>query len=122
MNLSKPQIIHQAATIEDNAELIAGLARTGSIKLTDQGRGLKLKSVKQNVWLDISDEVLASYAKQLKTRQQEQTNLIANFEARLSNKSYVDHAPKKIVDETKQSLIDAKAVLATLDDELNRLD
>ena len=121
MNLSKPNIIHQSATIEDNEDLIASLARTGSITLTDQGRGLKLTSAKQHVWLDIPDEVLTSYSKKLKEKQQEQIKLIANFEARLSNKSYVDHAPQKIVDDTKQSLSDAKAVLETLEDELKRL-
>jgi len=39
---------------------------------------------------------------------------IKNFEARLSNKKYVDNAPKKLVDETKGALEKAKEKLAKI--------
>ena len=42
---------------------------------------------------------------------QETTNSIAQLEGRLSNKNYVDKAPKELVEQTKQQLKDAKTKL-----------
>ena len=120
VQLSKPTILHQSASIQDNAKLITKLAKTGEIKLTDEGKGLKLKSTKQNVWIDIDEETLTSYKDKLNEKLEEQKSLIKSLESRLNNKSYVDNAPKNIVDDTKEKLKDALEKSDLLSAEIER--
>lgn len=120
MELQKPSLLHSSKLIADNHELIQRLARLGSVKAVEQGKGLGLTSTVEPAWLDISDETISGYIKTLKTQQTEQVKLIKNLEGRLSNDSYVQHAPESVVQQTRDQLADAKTQHDQLVEELAR--
>lgn len=121
MNLTKQTLLHDSAVVGDSSELIQRLAKLGDVQQTEQGRGLALTTSQEPVWLDIDDETIGGYIQSLKDQQTEQVKLIKNLEGRLSNDSYVQHAPDAIVQQTKDQLAKAKAQHDQLVEELARL-
>jgi valyl-tRNA synthetase len=107
--------------IADNAALIKRLAKLLEVKYTDQPKGLRLPNGGREAWLDVSDETLYQHQTNLETRLAETHAEIANFEARLANKNYVEKAPAALVDETKKQLAEKQAVVAALLKELEIL-
>jgi valyl-tRNA synthetase len=103
-----------------NAELIKRMARLANVTEVTDGTGLYLTSTKYRCWLDIDMSTAQSYQKQLGEKRQAQEDAIKRLEGRLNNKSYVDNAPGKVVDETKQQLKDAKQQLESLTKEYER--
>ncbi|MCA9344672.1 valine--tRNA ligase [Candidatus Saccharibacteria bacterium] len=120
MELKRPNLLHSSDLVEDENQLITRMARIGEIRKTDKGRGYRLKSTKQKVWLDISDDILATYTKQLKENLKEVQRQIANYESRLSNKGYLAKAPDKVVNDTKSSLAEAETKAKLLSEEVKR--
>jgi valyl-tRNA synthetase len=110
----------QAPLIENNAELIKRLARLGSIRQVQEGRGVKLVSVKLDVWLDIDHSVAKKYLSELTEQQAKQTAVIDQLKQRLSNKAYLQKAPKNLVSQTRQQLSDAESQLKALTDQEKR--
>ncbi|MDB5181994.1 MAG: Valyl-tRNA synthetase [Candidatus Saccharibacteria bacterium] len=106
--------------LTDNAELITRLARLNAVTEVTDGTGLYLTSTKYRSWLDIDADTARGYQKQLGEKRDAQEQVIKRLEGRLANKSYVDNAPKKVVDETKQQLEDAKGQLEALTKEYER--
>ena len=97
--------------VADNAVLIQKLAKLKDIQLVDQARGLRLPNSGREAWLDVSEKTLYEHQTNLESRLAETHAAIANFEARLANKSYVDKAPAELVEDTKKQL-EAKQALA----------
>ena len=97
--------------IADNAVLIQKLAKLKEVSYVDQIRGLRLPNSGREAWLDVSQETIYEHQQNLEARLAETHANIANLEARLANKSYIEKAPRALVDETKQQL-DAKQALA----------
>jgi valyl-tRNA synthetase len=106
--------------LDDNGELIKRLARLHAVTEVAQGDGLFLTETKYRCWLDIDSTTARHYAEQLQTKQADQEKLIAQLEARLANKAYVDQAPAHIVEQTKQQLTEAQSQLTKLSDEIKR--
>lgn len=123
MKLKKPLLRHQeVGFMETNGELITRLARLGGVKLLEQGsEGLKLSSTRLNVWIDVTDEQIKSYAKELVTKQTEVKAQIKALKQRLDNKKYVHNAPAKVVQETKDQLAEVQATHDMLAADLARL-
>jgi valyl-tRNA synthetase len=106
--------------IKDHLELIKSLTRLTEIKEVRDGHGLHLTSTKHLAWLDIDQETANNFLAELKSKIDQQESHIKNLEARLSNKSYVDNAPKHLVEESQKQLEEAKATLEKIRDEHNR--
>jgi valyl-tRNA synthetase len=106
--------------IRDNAELIRRMARLEAVEEVKDGTGIYLTSTSYRCWLNIDSQAAAGYAQELEQKQTEQQKVVAQLEKRLSNKSYVDNAPKEIVTQTKEQLAEAKQLLENLEAEHTR--
>ncbi len=104
--------------VADNVILIQKLTKLQAIQHVDRTRGLRLPNSGREAWLDVSAETLYEHQTNLETRLAETHAIIANFEARLANKSYVDKAPAELVAETKQQLAEKQALAQALVGEL----
>ncbi len=118
---TKPTLLHDNETlVTDNADMITRLARLGDITTSSAGKGLRLSSSQMAVWLDLSDDQVSEFVGTLRERMAATQKSITALEGRLSNKSYVDNAPRNLVEETQASLQQAKRVLATQESELDK--
>jgi valyl-tRNA synthetase len=106
--------------LADNAELIKRMAKLGAVTEVTAGTGLYLTGTKYRSWLDIDVSTARSYQQQIGEKRQAQEKVIKHLEDRLANKSYVDNAPKKVVDQTKHQLQEARELLETLSKEYER--
>lgn len=106
--------------LNEQADLIASLARLDSVKEVSDGHGLHLTSVTYRCWLDVDQETAQNFAKELSGKIAEVQKLITQLEARLSNDNYVKNAPKAIVSETREQLQTAQEQLQKLQKEQAR--
>lgn len=114
-------LYQEDSLIEDNTELIAWLARLEKVEKADQPKGLRLAASNREAWLAIDENTLYEHQTNLEKRLAEARALEKNLEGRLSNKSYVEKAPAKLVDETKAQLSETKALIGRLVAELDVL-
>jgi valyl-tRNA synthetase len=118
---SKPKLYYQKAPLlEEQADLIERLGRLGAVQEAHSGEpdGLKLVNTKYDVWLGIDRATAQSYADKLKQQTEEKQESINRLKDRLVNKSYLERAPKNLVDETKSNLEEEEKSLKTLKTEL----
>lgn len=106
--------------LADNAELIARLAGLAGVKEVDSGHGLHLTSTPLTCWLDVDANTARRYIKKLEEQRTAHEQTIERLKARLDNKNYVKNAPKNLVDETKQQLIEQQELLNGVNDEIKR--
>lgn len=106
--------------LAEHGALVARLARLDAIQAVDDGEGLHLAATGRNCWLDVDQESLHAYAKQVSTKIVATQATITQLEGRLSNASYVANAPKHLVTETRTQLAEAHELLAHLSAEQNR--
>jgi valyl-tRNA synthetase len=109
-----------APFIADNAEIIKQLARLQAVTEVKDGTGLRLTSTTHRCWLDIDENVAKAYVKDLQQQQVKQEAIVKQLEGRLANKSYIDNAPKAIVKQTKEQLVEARQVLVNINHEKDR--
>ncbi len=109
---NKPQLVYQdAPLIEANAALITRLAKLGNVAYGALSEGIQLTQTTYKAMLDIPADVAKQYADKLAEQAKAETEAIKRLEARLSNKSYTEHAPAAVVKQTRTQLADAKARL-----------
>lgn len=121
LGLNRPQLYYtDVPFLRDNAELLTRLGALGGVQEVSSGTGLQLSSTTHRCWLDVDAGTLQEYAGQLAEQVTSQEKLIAQLQARLENKSYVDNAPKAIVNQTKDQLAEAQAALERLQTEQAR--
>jgi valyl-tRNA synthetase len=121
IHAEKPRLLYEAdVIITENAPLISKLARLSGVKQTEQGNGLRLSTTEHPVWLDLDDRQVQQFLDTLRERIQATEKSIKALESRLSNKSYVDNAPSRLVEETKAQLATAQETLQTQTTELSR--
>ncbi|HVV66467.1 MAG TPA: valine--tRNA ligase [Candidatus Saccharimonadales bacterium] len=109
-----------APFIHDNANIIKQLARLAAVTEVRDGQGVHLTSTSSHCWLDIDTATAQQYLGELTAKYERQEAVIKQLEGRLANKSYVENAPKEIVDETRQQLQEAKELLAGIEAEQKR--
>lgn len=109
-----------APLLAENAELIARLAKLQAATQVESGDGLHLTQTKYRSWLDIDQATARNYLKELEAKKADQTAVIDRLKGRLDNKSYVDNAPKQIVEQTREQLKEAEAVLEGINREYDR--
>ena len=115
-------LLYQAdSLIEDNKELIKRLAKLKEVTLVDQARGLRLAVSGRDAWLDVSAETLSEHQTNLEQRLAGTHRDIQALEGRLSNESYVQKAPAKLVDDTRKQLAEKQALVTRLEQELEVL-
>ena len=107
--------------IENNVEILKHLAQLNSAKTVEKGRGLRLAVANHEAWLDIDARTLSHHKAKLEERLGECRGQIKRLEGRLANKSYVDNAPAKVVNETRAQLAEHHALEARLVKELDIL-
>lgn len=103
--------------------LVARLSRLKAVVPAageDSKEGLRLTQTSYNAWLNVSPEVAKTYADDLAAQVKTQEDVIKQLKKRLSNKAYVEQAPKAIVNQTKDQLTEARALLANIKNELKR--
>ncbi|HSW37658.1 MAG TPA: valine--tRNA ligase [Candidatus Saccharimonadales bacterium] len=108
------------AFLQDNAALIKRLAKLQDVTEVQDGTGLYLTTTKYRCWLDIDAATAQAYLKEIEAKQAKQKAVIAQLEARLTNKGYIQNAPKQLIEETKSQLEAAKDLSAKMDAEYER--
>lgn len=109
-----------APFIGENAAIINQLSRLAAVTEVRDGQGIHLTSTRVRCWLDIDTATAQAYVRELDTKGSKQLAIIKQLEARIANKSYVENAPKQIVEETQQQLEAAKKLLENLETEKKR--
>ncbi|HSX30418.1 MAG TPA: valine--tRNA ligase [Candidatus Saccharimonadales bacterium] len=123
LGLSKPNLYyHDVPFLAENAELLTRMSGLNSVSEVASGTGLKLTSTHHNCWLDVDSAALKAYADKVGEQIAAQEKAIAQLQGRLDNKGYVANAPKKVVDETRDQLAEAKAALERLHTEHTRFE
>ena len=108
------------AFLADNSATIKRLARLKNVTEVQDGNGLYLTSTKHRTWLDIDSATAKAYLVELEGKIAKQKASIEQLDKRLSNKEYVQNAPKQVVEQTKDSLKAAKELLVTIEEEAER--
>jgi valyl-tRNA synthetase len=106
--------------LTENAALIKRLARLTAVTEVTDGTGLYLTDTRHRCWLDIDESTARGYQTQLGEKREAQQKVIKQLEGRLSNKSYVDNAPRRIVEQTEQQLSEAREQLEAINKEFER--
>jgi len=121
LGLARPNLYYtDVPFLDENAELIKRMAALGDVKEVDSGTGLLLTATKYRCWLDVDSGMLKAYADKIAEQITTQEKQISQLEARLANKSYVDNAPKEVVQQTKDQLAEARDTLERLQTEKTR--
>ncbi|OYW84424.1 valine--tRNA ligase, partial [Candidatus Saccharibacteria bacterium 32-49-10] len=107
--------------IEDNAALIARLAKLKGVGRTDQPTGLRLALANHDAWLSVPAETLEEHKQNLEMRLATTHQEIKTLEGRLNNENYVAKAPAKLVEESKKQLEEKQALVTRLLEELELL-
>ncbi len=116
LGLEKPTLYYtDVPFLSENAELITRLTGLAGVKEVSGGAGLHLTSTPYTCWLDVDSSVTEAHVERLETQKSEQQLLVASYEKRLANKSYVHQAPKHVVEQTHQQLADTKAAITRIE-------
>jgi valyl-tRNA synthetase len=114
-------LYHTDTLIEENAELIAWLARLEEVVQKEQPSGLRLAAVNREAWLKIDEKTLYEHQTNLEKRLGEARQTLANLSGRLENPRYVEKAPEHLVEETREQVAEKQALIERLERELEVL-
>ncbi|MDB5183873.1 MAG: valS, partial [Candidatus Saccharibacteria bacterium] len=114
-------IYEKDSLIEDNAELIAWLARLAGVKQVEQPKGLRLAVSNREAWLEVDEETLYEHQTNLEKRLAETRDEEIKLKGRLDNPRYVHQAPEHLVEETRQQLAEKQDLITRLEAELEVL-
>jgi valyl-tRNA synthetase len=91
------------AFIKMHAGMIKSLVNLESVDISESPSGLRLNSSK-DCWLDLDEKTLKDFLDSLKKQLKDAEEVAGRLKGRLSNKAYVDNAPKNIVNQTQEQL------------------
>lgn len=121
LQLKKTKLFYtDAPFLSEHSELISRLAGIDGVAEVADGTGLHLTSTLHRCWLDVDRERAAQYAKKLTETKEGAQKRLEGLKMRLSNKSYVEQAPKHLVEETKAQLVEVEQHIVSLDREISR--
>ena len=112
-------LYRQDELIEQNKQLILHLAHLKSITQVSEAQGLRLAIAHHEVWLDIDERLLEEHRDKLQARLDDTKIQIDKLNTRLNNKNYVVNAPEKVVQQTRDQLTSAQALVERLERELH---
>lgn len=107
--------------IEDNADLIAKLAKLAAVTHVEQPQGLRLAVPNREAWIKVTEEVLYEHQSKLEVRLAETRNRIEALKSRIDNPRYVEQAPPQVVEETRRELDEQSSLAERLSRELEVL-
>ena len=114
-------LYQEDSLVQDNADLIAFLARLGEIKKVDQPKGLRLASSNREAWLEVDEDTLYEHQTNLEKRLADARQNAQMLSGRLENPTYVEKAPEHLVEETKRQLQEKQDHIGRLQRELEVL-
>jgi valyl-tRNA synthetase len=101
---SKLRVIYgDDSFVKMHAGMIKSLVNLESVDISDKPSGLRLNS-SVDLWLDLDEKTLKDFLNSLKDQIANEEAVAGLLDKRLDNKSYIENAPKKIIDETKKQL------------------
>jgi valyl-tRNA synthetase len=112
---------HQDSLIDDNKALIKRLAKLKDVTQVENLSGLRLATTGRDAWLAVSADTLAEHQTNLEERLAKAHKDAETLEGRLNNQSYVQKAPKALVEESQKQLEETKALIERLQHELTVL-
>lgn len=116
----KYTLLYQSdSLVEDNKELIRRLAKLATVQQTDQPAGLRLAVSGREAWLEVPAKTLADHQTNLEQRLTTTHNDIKALEGRLTNESYLQKAPARLVEESKNQLREKQELVIRLQQELD---
>lgn len=115
-------LYHGSPVIEQNAELIAWLARLEAVQAVDEARGLRLATNQLTAWIDLDDDTLYEHQSKLELRLATVRNELSGLTSRLENPNYVAKAPEHLVAETREQIKTKQELIDKLERELNVID
>ncbi len=118
--LTRPTILTTSQTIAENADLVLRLARLGGVKLVEQGSGLYLGTTAP-AWIEVNDEQLTARKSRLMAQQREKKAYLKSLDAKLDNDRFVQSAPEKVLQETRDRREETLMLLSKLDEQLAAL-
>jgi valyl-tRNA synthetase len=118
LGASKPKMYYRRSElIEQQATLIERLARLLSVE-EGQGGSVRLISAQHDVRLDIDQKTAQNYSDKLAEQQKQQREVVKRLQGRLANKSYLEKAPKDLVEDTRRQLATEEEILDKVTAEL----
>jgi valyl-tRNA synthetase len=111
---------HDSSALDDNAEIVKRMARLSVLRPVERSDGLRLTQSSVSAWLAIAPEIARRYTDKLNEKRQAEAQNIARLTQRLSNKNYAEHAPERVVAQTREQLQDAQARLEAIEAEYAR--
>lgn len=113
LKLSKPVLYFEKSNLlKDNALLIAKLTNINKLEQRSNPVGIRLISTL--AYLETDQKHLQDYQNELGSKIKQTTTIISNLEKRIANKAYIAQAPKNVVQQTKDQLVQAKTDLNLL--------
>jgi len=100
--------------VEEMSTIIKQLAKLDKIEPVDQGQGIALNNSRLNCWLDISQEKIDNYLTKLETSIKNSQEEVHRLQTRLKSPSYIEKAPKELVKQSQNQLIEAEHLLEGL--------
>jgi valyl-tRNA synthetase len=119
-HLSKPQILTTDEQLVKSSDLIKRLGRASDIKLVKHGTGIYL-GTQTPAWIAADPSQIKARRHRLEQQIKEQRMYLANLDAKLSNVNYVNSAPEKIVQESRDRHAGSMNVLDQLTKQLDNL-
>lgn len=107
--------------LQEYGQLVATLARLDAVTPQKEQTGIALSQSSEKASLVVSQAVTDGFKKQGSERAKSLKQQIEGLSKRLGNKSYVEKAPKELVEESKSQLKELEAELKTLEDQLASL-
>lgn len=103
-----------------NAAVLRRMARLAGVTEVQDGTGLYLTTTRYRCWLDIDVSAARAYGEELTQKLDRQQSAIDQLKSRLANDSYVKHAPKHLVQETREQLKTAENQFQAMEQERRR--
>ncbi len=120
LGLTKPVLgFTGSGFLKEHGGLITRLARLTGVEEGKDSGGLRLTSVDFEAWLKVDTETAKNYLARLEEKQTAEALSVERLRARLSNDSYVQNAPEKLINETRSQLEESEARLKQITAELD---
>lgn len=124
LELNKPAMHYKdSELLTEHHMLVARLANLSEVEVAQTGssEGFKLTQTSENCWIAVDTKTIDGYLAKLKDKQTTEEQSIKKLSGRLENESYVNNAPKKLVEETRQQLEESRQRLAQIAAEIDIL-
>lgn len=115
-----PLVLHDTKFAEQYCDLIAKMTRIKEVRGGEELDGLVLSESTVNARLLIDDKATHELTISLAEKEVKLAESIGQLQGRLSNDSYIQKAPEKLVNETREQLDKLQAELTLIKDQLQR--